>query len=257
MVKLYDEMLYDKECYMGYCYAVTSGKGGTGKSTVSVGLATAFAEKGKRTLLIDMDEGLRCLDILLGAENRLVFDLADVLGGKDIEDAVYATDTDNLFFIPAPSDIGKIEAADFNDFSNEIVKNYDIVIFDFPAGIDFSLYSSLPKHTVVLAVANPDPVSVRDAAAVCDKLPFDSIHTRLIINKFHYKPIFKGLYGDIDSIIDRSGIRLLGIVPESDELLYLSTKHKIKAKGRAMAAFMRITDRLLGIYQALPKPKKI
>ena len=62
---------------MGYCYAVTSGKGGTGKSTVSVGLATAFAAKGKRTLLIDMDEGLRCLDILLGAENRLVFDLAD------------------------------------------------------------------------------------------------------------------------------------------------------------------------------------
>ena len=69
--------------------------------------------------------------------------------------------------------------------------------------------------------------------------------------------MFKGIYENIDSIIDRSGIRLLGIVPESDELLYLSTKHKIKVKGKAMAAFMRITDRLLGIYQALPKPKKI
>lgn len=242
---------------MGYCYAVTSGKGGTGKSTVSVGLATAFALKGKKTLLIDMDEGLRCLDMLLGIESRLVFDLSDILCGKDIEDAVYTTDTDNLFLIPAPSTTGKIDAFKFGEFAKQIIVNYDVVIFDFPAGIDFSLYNHLPRHTVVLAVANPDPVSVRDAAAVCDNLPFDSLHTRLIVNKFHLKPMFKGVYGNIDSIIDRSGIRLLGVVPENDELLYLSAKHKIKAKGRAMAAFMRITDRLLGIHIPLPKPKKI
>lgn len=243
---------------MGYCYAITSGKGGTGKSTVAVGLATSFAATSKKTLLIDMDEGLRCLDILLGIEDKLVFDLSDILSDKDTDDAVYSVrENENLFLIPAPSAIGKIDKQKFKEFCSQITKEYDVVIFDFPAGIDFSLYNSLPKQTVVLAVCNPDPVSVRDAAAVCDNLPFDCIHTRLIVNKFHYKPMYKGMYENIDGIIDRSGFRLVGIVPEDSELLYLSTKHKIKRKGRAMAAFNRITDRLCGIHRPLPKPKKI
>ena len=242
---------------MGYCYAVTSGKGGTGKSTVSVGLALAFAEMGRKTLLIDMDEGLRCLDVLLGVESRLVFDLGDILSGKDAEDAIYDTYYQDLFLIPAPADIGSIEPEAFKTFCKKICRDFDVVIFDFPAGIDFSLYSCLPSYTIVFAVCNLDPVSVRDAAAVCEKLHFGSNQTRLIINKFQYKPMLKGVYGDIDSIIDRSGFRLVGVVPESDELLYLPINHSIKRKGRPMAAFRRIVCRLCGMHRALPKPKKI
>ena len=243
---------------MGYCYAITSGKGGTGKSTVASGLALAFAASGKRTLLIDMDEGLRCLDILLGIESEIVFDLSDILADRDIEDAVYSVPKqDNLYLIPAPQTIGKIEPDAFKSFCDDIVKSYDVVIFDFPAGIDFTLYNYLPKGSVVLAVCNPDPVSVRDAAAVCENLPFDSIHTRLIVNKFAYKPMFKGVYANIDSIIDNSGFRLVGVVPCCDELAFFSTNHKIKKKGKAMSAFGRITDRLCGVHCPLPKAKKI
>ena len=243
---------------MGYCYAITSGKGGTGKSTVASGLALAFSSSGKRTLLIDMDEGLRCLDIMLGIESDIVFDLSDILENRDFEDAVYsAPDRDNLWLIPAPATVGKINPSKFEEFCGRVVKDYDVVIFDFPAGMDFSLYGNLPKNTVVLAVCNPDPVSVRDAAAVCENLPFDSIQTRLIVNKFYYKPMLKGLYENIDNIIDQSGFRLVGIVPKSDELSFFSVKHKIKRKGRAMSAFRRISDRLSGIHVALPKPKKI
>ena len=243
---------------MGLCYAVASGKGGTGKSTVAAGLGIAFANMGKKTLLIDMDEGLRCLDMLLGIEKDLVFDLSDILSDRDTEDAVYPTgEYENLFLIPAPDSIGKIIPERFKEFIEEIITQYDVVIFDFPAGMDFSLYHYLPDYTVVLAVCNPDPVSVRDAAAVCDNLPFDSIHTRLVVNKFHYKPIFKGIYANIDSIIDDSGFKLVGVIPESVELSYFSINHKIKKGSRAMAAFSRIADRLCGIHRPLPKPKKI
>ncbi|MBE6732534.1 MAG: septum site-determining protein MinD [Ruminococcaceae bacterium] len=243
---------------MGYCYAITSGKGGTGKSTIAACLALAFSNSGKRTLLIDMDEGLRCLDIMLGIESEIVFDLSDILEDRDIDDAVYSVpNADNLWLIPAPRTTGKIDSEKFKEFCSSVIKDYEVLIFDFPAGMDFSLYSHLPKSTVVLAVCNPDPVSVRDAAAVCENLPFDSLHTRLIINKFHYKTIFKGIYENIDNIIDNSGFRLVGVVPESDELSFFSINHKIKKKGRAMSAFRRITDRLCGMHIALPKPKKI
>ena len=89
---------------MGKVFGTVSGKGGVGKSTVSVGLGMSFANQGKKVLLVDMDEGLRCLDLLLGVDRIAVFDLADVLKGKEIESAVYKSTLQNgLFLIPAPA----------------------------------------------------------------------------------------------------------------------------------------------------------
>ena len=243
---------------MSFCYAITSGKGGTGKSTVSVGLGLAFAQMGKKTLLVDMDEGLRCLDLMLGVEKNLVFDLADIFKGKEIEDAVYDTPiNENLFLIPAPAVTGNIEPLLFKDFAEKLTSLYDIVIFDFPAGVDFTLYEYLPKNTTLLAVCNPDPVSVRDAAAVCEFISIKNEKTKLIINKFVYKTLHKGLFSNIDDIIDESGFSLIGIVPQSEELVFFQIKHKLKKHGRALKAFKRIANRLLGCSYALPKPKKI
>ncbi|MBR4072625.1 MAG: hypothetical protein IKK24_01670, partial [Clostridia bacterium] len=174
------------------------------------------------------------------------------------EDATYKIDSsDNLYLIPAPRNPDSINAAAFGEFAADIITKYDVVIFDFPAGIDFLLYKSLPEKTVILAVCNPDPVSVRDAAAVCDLLEFPPSHTKLIVNKFVYKNILKGLYGNIDDIIDSSGFQLVGVIPADDELSYFSVKHKIKRNGRAYSAFSRIVNRLCGKYEFLPNPKKI
>ena len=239
-------------------FAVTSGKGGVGKSTVSVGLALSFAEKGKKVLLVDMDEGLRCLDLMLSIDKTAVFDLSDVLSGTQVSDAVYPSPlNENLFLSPAPSDIGTINADKLTSLTDTLIGIYDIVLFDFPAGVDFSLYTCLPKDALYITVAVPDPVSVRDAALVSKRLDDKGLASRLIINRFELSGSRKFTQKNIDGIIDTASIRLLGLVPESEELKMFSLIHKLSRKGRARAAFDRISRRLLGENILLPKLKKI
>lgn len=243
---------------MGKVLATVSGKGGVGKSTVAVGLGVAFARKGCKVLLVDMDEGLRCLDLMLGADKTAVFDLSDVLSGKEIEDAVYScTFQDGLFLIPAPAKTGLIDNTALKKFSLSVKDMFDIVIFDFPAGIDTEQYLSLPKDTLFLTVAVPDPVSVRDAAYLSDVLYEQKLSARLIINRFIYKQKRKLRFKNIDEIIDTASLRLVGIVPESDEMSLFSLKHKLPKRSKVFRSLLRISDRLEGKSRLLPKIKKI
>ena len=243
---------------MGKVFGIVSGKGGVGKSPVSVGLGLSFAQKGNSVLLVDMDEGLRCLDLLLCLESQTVFDLSDVLKGKEIEAAVYSSDfCENLKLIPAPHKVGLIEKEKLEQFAKTVSELYDVVIFDFPAGIDTALYSALPKDTLFLTVAVPDPVSVRDAAAMSEVLSENGLEARLIINRFKYKIKRKLRFKNIDDIIDSAYLRLVGIVPESDEISIFSLTHRLPKKCRAAKALSRIAKRLSGEAELLPKIKKI
>lgn len=241
---------------MGKIFALTSGKGGVGKSTVSVGLALSFSKMGFKTLVVDMDEGLRCLDLMLGVDSEVVFDLSDILQGKEIQDAVYGINQ-NLFLIPAPQKSGMLDAFSFANFANAVDDLYDIIIYDFPAGIDFSLYSSLPKSTVFLTVAFPDAISVRDAAVVSDLLAKRGLSANLIINCFQYKLSSKKVFKSIDDIIDEASLQLVGIIPESQQLPLISCGILPKTSSKPMKAFTRIAKRLLGQNILLPKIKKI
>ena len=243
---------------MGICLATTSGKGGTGKSTVAAGLALAYESLGKSVLLVDLDEGLRCLDLILGVDSDIVFDLSDIFTGTDISDATYKVPgATSIRVIPAPSNIGSLNFAQLQSLADKVIPQYDVVIFDFPAGMDFTLYKALGDRAQFLAVCNPDPVSVRDAGAVCNNIPSCLTPPRLILNRFNIEYIKSGVYSNIDDIIDISGFRLLGLVPQSSELMLLSVTHNINKKSKALKALYRIARRLCGESVRLPKVKKI
>ena len=148
----------------------------------------------------------------------------------------------------------------FKNLANFIIKqrqNYDVVILDMPAGVDLSVLSVMAKELFFITVSNADPVSVRDAAAIAALLPEGRAEPRLIINRFEPKLIKKGLYDNIDVIIDKSCLRLIGIVPNDTELLLLPVKHQLKKRGKAAKALSRIALRLSGADVALPKLSKI
>ena len=242
---------------MGLILATTSGKGGVGKSCVASVLGLTFARKGDNVLLVDMDEGLGSLDLMLGLEGSAVADLSDALTSKDISDVAYATDTPNLSLIPAPKVLGSVEGELFKSFVKRADEIFDVVIFDFPAGLDFSLYSLMPVKTQFICVATPDPVCVRASSAVGLRLEELGLNSRLIINRFDLKEHKKRGYKGIDGIIDTASTRLLGIIPESEEINKLSVKHSLKKRGKPAKALLRITERLRYKNIPLPKLKKI
>ena len=244
---------------MDKLFAVTSGKGGVGKSTLSAGVAAALANMGSSVLLIDLDEGLRCLDLMLGVSENIVFDLADVLGGANAQSAIYPVpDCKGLYLMPAPARHGEIDPELFGAFLREALLNFDKVVVDFPAGIDFTLYKALPDYTVFLTVCTGEPVSLRDAALVGEKLAEEGKNNvRLVINRFDVAYIKDGIYSSIDDMIDRAGIRLVGIVPFDISLSLSFAASKLPKKGNAKKAFDRIAKRLCGQDVKLPRPHKI
>lgn len=242
---------------MGKLLVVTSGKGGTGKSTVAAGISIALCGLGKKVLLIDMDQGLRCLDIILGVADTTVFDLSDVINGRrPVQEAVVKPkEIEGLALLPAPLYAGNIDKDMFNGFIAETLPGFDYIILDGPAGIDGSWF---PPGSQALVVVNPDPVSIRDASFVNLMLEETGINPRMmVLNKFIYRYIKKGLYKNIDNIIDQTGLRLAAVVPHDQQVIVAAAKGMPLLKGKAASAFLRLANRLEGNVVPLPNLKKL
>ncbi len=235
--------------------ATVSGKGGVGKSTCAIGIAAAFCRKGNKVLLLDLDCGLRCLDIMTDVSERLVFDLGDVLEGRPLTDAILPVDLcDGLYLLSAPTDAGKIDGKALAELL--LSSNFDYIILDLPAGMDFPYIADIADITDFLVITCGDAVSVRDSSVAADYTARFGANCRLIINKYTTKYLKGGVYGGIDDIIDRSGCRLLGLVPYDSECV--SNPFSIFKPGNKKAnAFSRIADRIYGYETPLPKVKRI
>jgi septum site-determining protein MinD len=197
---------------------ITSGKGGTGKSTCTGAIATALALMGNKTLCIDCDVGLKNLDLILGLSDEALWDFSDVLNGNtDIKTAIIPhPKVSNLFLLSAPSNMtaDEIDSDSFADMVNSLKKDYDYCLIDSPAGIGsgFKLASSVADMAIIVATA--DSSSLRDGQKTVSILSSRGIeNVRLLVNRVNPKTLNK-IRRNVDDIIDMVGAQLIGIISE-------------------------------------------
>ena len=231
-------------------YVFASGKGGTGKSTTVVYIGISLADMGYKVLLVDMDIGLRCLDIMLGVAQNIVFDMGDMLMGRCApEEAVISVEKiPNLYLLPAPANANDCKTENFFNVFEKALEFFDYVLIDSPAGIDFGFEVAVSLAQRAIIVTMPDKVCIADArrvAAALDKVL--KMEKRLIINRIDPRLVRQGVCLDIDEIIDGSQIQLIGAVPYDRKLANSSLRGSLCLEDTAgIRAFDRIAQRITG-----------
>ena len=242
---------------MGELIAVLSGKGGTGKTSVCAGVATALAAGGEKVLCIDCDIGLRNLDIALGLSHVGALSFQEVSSGAyALHMAATHPQFPNLRFLTAPMNCsaGQVDTEAFGRLLEQARQEFDYVFMDAPAGIEtgFSLAARFAHR--ILLVTGPDPAAIRDAARAADILEQMGKHNiRLVVNRVT-KKLTGALKLTVDDIMDEAGLPLIGVVPEDPNVMLAATFQKpllCYTKRGAAAACRRIAHRLQGFALAV------
>ncbi len=240
---------------MGKTVVLISSKGGSGKSTVAVGLASAFSSEGKKVLLIDADEGARCLDSMLSTDSETLFDIRDVLlNNADYKEAmVKVPKLSDVWVIPSPLSPDPLDLKALGRFAVEIKDEFDYIIIDTKGQLPSERLKDLPQSADFISVVTTDRIAVRNTGNLVSGLKNYGITPRLIINRFKQKTLDGG-YVNIDNIIDTASARLLGIVPEDKNITACDGPIFL---GNAAAAIFRIASRIDGVHTPLPAIKNI
>ncbi len=235
---------------------ITSGKGGVGKTTATANLGVALALLGKRVACVDADIGLRNLDVVMGLENRIVYNLVDVIEGRARLRQAMIKDKrlkEELYLIPAAQTRDKtaVSPSDMVRLCDELREMVDFILIDSPAGIERGFRNAVAPADEVIIVTNPEVSSVRDADRIIGLLEAEGKGPgNLIINRVKAEMVKRGDMLSPDDIIDILSIKLIGLIPE-DELILISTNRGTPAalnieESRAGRAFTNVARRLLG-----------
>lgn len=242
----------------GRAFVVTSGKGGVGKTTVTANLGMALALRGNKVCVIDSDIGLRNLDVVMGLESRIVYDLVDVIEEtcRPKQALIKHKKADGLFLLPASQTRNK-DAVTPDQMKNLLAKlrseeQFDYVLVDSPAGIERGFRNAVAGVDEALIVTTSEVSAIRDADRIIGLLQADEMYEpKLIINRLSMDMVKKGDMMDQDDIVDILAIELIGIVPE-DPTIIISTNvgtpivlTDLEESGAA-GAFRRIARRIEG-----------
>ncbi|WP_448583628.1 septum site-determining protein MinD [Thermocrinis sp.] len=237
-------------------FVVTSGKGGVGKTTITANLSVALAKMEKKVLCIDADIGLRNLDMVLGLENRIVYDVLDVLEGRvDFHKALVKDKRGfSLWLLPANQTKNKdaVDPEKWLKLVDEIKESnqYDYVFIDSPAGIERGFQIASSPADVALVVVNPDVSSVRDADRIIGLLEnMGKAECRLIINRIRWDAVDKGQMLSVDDVVEILRAPLIGVIPEEPELVDYTNRGEpivLEENYPASKALMDIAKRILG-----------
>lgn len=241
---------------MGQVIVVTSGKGGVGKTTTTANLGTALAQLGNKVVLVDADIGLRNLDVVMGLENRIVYDLVDVIEGNARLKQALIKDkrTDNLHLLAAAQTREKrdITPEQMKDLSEQLAREFDYVLLDCPAGIEDGFKNAIAGAQKAIIVCNPEVSSVRDADRVIglwDAQPESKSPAMLIVNRMRPKMVARGDMLEIDDMLEMLAVDLLGVVPEDEHIIVSTNRGEpavYHAESKAGQAFQNIARRLMG-----------
>lgn len=233
---------------------ITSGKGGVGKTTAVANIGVALAAKGQKVVCVDSDIGLRNLDVVMGLENRIVYDLVDVVEGRCRLRQAMIRDkrVPELYLIPAAQtrDKSAVSPSDMVRICNELRPECDWVLIDSPAGIERGFHNAIAGADKIIVMTNPDISAVRDADRVIGLVEAEEKGTpELVINRLNSAMVKRGDMISVEDILDLLAIKLLGIVPEDENVIVASNKGTplaLDAKSKAGLAFQSIARRLMG-----------
>ena len=239
---------------MGEVIVVTSGKGGVGKTTTTANLGSALALAGKKVALVDTDIGLRNLDVVMGLENRIVYDIVDVVEERcKLRQALIKDKRFNeLFLLPAAQtrDKSAINEEQMVELTKKLKKEFDYVLIDCPAGIEQGFKNAIAGADRALVVTTAEISAIRDADRIIGLLDSSAIkNPELIINRIRPNMIKKGEMMDIEDIVELLSISLIGVIPDDEYIITQTNKgepavsNKKSPSGRG---YLEIAQRIMG-----------
>lgn len=252
---------------MGRVFTITSGKGGVGKTTSTANIGAGLALAGHSVVLVDADIGLRNLDVVLGLENRIVFDVVDYIEGRcKLRSAIIRDKRfEGLFLLPAAQTREKdaLTQEQMASLCQELSQQFEYVLIDCPAGIEQGFKNALAGADAVIVVTTPEVSAVRDADRVIGLVEARELpQPQLIINRLRPEMVERGDMLSVDDVCDILAIPLLGIIPEDDNIVISTNRGEpIVSRQDALAgqAYRNVSQRLLGedipILKLKVKPK--
>lgn len=238
---------------MSEVIVVTSGKGGVGKTTTAANIGTGLATLDKKVVLVDTDIGLRNLDVVLGLENRIVYNLVDVIEGNCrlkqalIKDKKYS----NLFLLPSAQtrDKTSVTPEQMKKLCEELKKQFDYILLDCPAGIEQGFRNAIAGASKALVVTTPEVSAIRDADRIIGLLEAEDLRDiHLIINRLRIDMIKRGEMMSVEDVSDILAVPLIGVLPDDEQVVIATNQGEPLAgkPGLCGQAFSNICRRLLG-----------
>lgn len=239
---------------MARVITITSGKGGVGKTTSTANLGTALAFQGNKVAVVDADIGLRNLDVVMGLENRIVYDLVDVIEGRCRLRQALIKDKHlpDLCLLPAAQtrDKDAVSANDMVELSNQLRAEFDYVLIDSPAGIESGFRNAVAGADEIVIVTTPEVSAVRDADRIIGLVDsFEKAYPRLIINRIKPHMVNRGEMMSVDDVLQILSIELIGVVPDDEQIVTATNRGEVAVRdrsSRAGRAFFDIARRIAG-----------